>query len=489
MVGHRILGLVVLACAIVAASALPAHAGTLSVDTVADELNDDGDCSLREAVQAANTNARVDECERGRENERDMVKLKPKSYALAIPSTDEDANANGDLDVSSGGPLTILGVEQSGGTDISQGGDDRIFDLVGLSPDLTVEKTDLQGGDVTSFSSAEARGGSIRASATSPRLKLRRVTIENANARTGGAIYASNSAKMSVNDSQLVTNEATVAGGAIATSNAARVKVKGSTLTDNSVTSTADSILGGAIMHQANTGKLTVLDSSLALNQLTASGSGNTVAGGAIQSSGPLEIRRSFLGANTILATTSGAAERGGGLSVTGGPANIVNSTFFQNDAGDSDGRGGGLYVGMTPQVSVQFTTFAGNTATDGGDSLAGDGAGLEIGRSIIDDSVFGTPCDGNVLSTGFNVSEVDDPDCVFEPTDDVDVGDVGLENNANDNGGRTETVAIERSSPARNFVPKRKCDAAKGEDQRRFERPAGKACDSGAFERGAESP
>ena len=481
--------LVAVACLVLGAMVATAHAGTISVTTTVDELNADGDCSLREAVQAANTNAPVDACERGRQNERDTVKLKPKNYALTIPSTDEDANANGDLDISSGGPLTILGVEQSGASDISQAGDDRIFDAIGSFSDLTVEKTNLEGGDVTSLGAVEARGGGIRVSSTGAKLKLRRVSIENANAGQGGAIYAASEAKVAVLDSQLGSNETTSVGGAIAMTNGAKVKVKGTTLSGNSATSTSDPVQGGAIFSSANTGKLTVLDSSIALNQLTGSGSGNSASGGAIQSSGPLLMRRSFVGANSAVAVTSGTAERGGGLSLTGGPAEIVNSTFFENEAGDGEGRGGGIYVGSTPQVSVQFTTFAGNTAAGGGYSLAGDGGGLEVGRSIIDDSVFGTPCDGNVISTGFNVSEAADVDCLFVASDEVGVGDAGLQGTAKDNGGRTETVAIESSSPAVNFVPKRRCDAAKGEDQRKFKRPAGKKCDAGAFERGANAP
>ncbi len=39
-----------------------AYAATIIVTTTDDELNSDGDCSLREAVQAANTNSIVDEC-------------------------------------------------------------------------------------------------------------------------------------------------------------------------------------------------------------------------------------------------------------------------------------------------------------------------------------------------------------------------------------------------------------------------------------------
>ena len=45
--------------------ALPATAATITVNTLADELNADGDCSLREALQAANANAAVDACTAG----------------------------------------------------------------------------------------------------------------------------------------------------------------------------------------------------------------------------------------------------------------------------------------------------------------------------------------------------------------------------------------------------------------------------------------
>ena len=38
------------------------HAATITVNTTDDELNSDGDCSLREAIQAANTNTGVDAC-------------------------------------------------------------------------------------------------------------------------------------------------------------------------------------------------------------------------------------------------------------------------------------------------------------------------------------------------------------------------------------------------------------------------------------------
>ena len=42
-----------------------AFAATITVNTSADELNSDGDCSLREAVQSANTDSAVDLCTAG----------------------------------------------------------------------------------------------------------------------------------------------------------------------------------------------------------------------------------------------------------------------------------------------------------------------------------------------------------------------------------------------------------------------------------------
>ena len=71
---------------------------TISVTTTDDELNNgDGDCSLREAVQAANTNAAVDGCDAGVAG-ADVIGLPGGTYRLQGDS-DEDANQTGDLDV------------------------------------------------------------------------------------------------------------------------------------------------------------------------------------------------------------------------------------------------------------------------------------------------------------------------------------------------------------------------------------------------------
>ncbi|MDX1416234.1 MAG: CSLREA domain-containing protein [Candidatus Promineifilaceae bacterium] len=43
------------------------------VNSLADEMVDDGNCTLREALQAANTNAPVDGCRRGSPNVQDRI--------------------------------------------------------------------------------------------------------------------------------------------------------------------------------------------------------------------------------------------------------------------------------------------------------------------------------------------------------------------------------------------------------------------------------
>jgi CSLREA domain-containing protein len=60
-----------------------AQAAVINVDTTEDELNNDGDCSLREAVVAANTDSAVDTCTAGSGQDsigQEMAELRP-SYS------------------------------------------------------------------------------------------------------------------------------------------------------------------------------------------------------------------------------------------------------------------------------------------------------------------------------------------------------------------------------------------------------------------------
>ncbi|MGB0389480.1 MAG: CSLREA domain-containing protein, partial [Ardenticatenaceae bacterium] len=80
-----------------------ADAATITVNSTADVVADDGQCTLREAITAANTDSTsgtmAGECPPGSGD--DTIMLSTESYTLTITGADEDSNATGDLDLTS----------------------------------------------------------------------------------------------------------------------------------------------------------------------------------------------------------------------------------------------------------------------------------------------------------------------------------------------------------------------------------------------------
>src|SRR6266571_5278712 len=71
--------------------ARPAHAATtITVNTTADELISDGNCSLREAIQAANTDTAVDACPAG--SGADTIVVPAGTYTLSSGELDITAD-------------------------------------------------------------------------------------------------------------------------------------------------------------------------------------------------------------------------------------------------------------------------------------------------------------------------------------------------------------------------------------------------------------
>jgi hypothetical protein len=384
--------------------------------------------------------------------------------------------------VSGGGPVTVKGAGRTK-TSIKQNANDRIFDLNLTSSNLTLQGLTLTNGDVTNFTIAEARGGAVRA--INGKLTLNRVGVLSGDAFAGGGVYAANSARLTIKSSLLESNDA-AHGGAINTINNAKATIKRTSFLANDAGSTVSDAQGGAI-DNGGTGGMTIVDSSIQGSGATTTGAGTFTAGGGIRSSAPLTVRGSVVSGNTTSSGVDNQSEHGAGIYVGGGEAKIVNSTLFDNDAGvggDNDGRGGGLYVNAG-DAAVRFTTFSGNSASNTGDSIARAGGTAMVGTSIIDSD--DDPCDGTVISSGFNVAEFDDPSCAFLDSDVAQADSIDFTGGLTDNGGSTETVAIAQTSLARNLIAKADCKSAKGTDQRGFARPKGTKCDAGAYEFGAK--
>lgn len=147
MRSHRLLHSVLHAFAAVllllAASAVSAT--TITVTTVDDELNVDGDCSLREAIRSANLDAGpVDACAAG--SGADEIAFHPSVetgfFALTIPGPDEDARLTGDLDITE--DLTIRGAGYQ--TTIDAGGIDRVFHIVANGATVDFEGIAIRSG-------------------------------------------------------------------------------------------------------------------------------------------------------------------------------------------------------------------------------------------------------------------------------------------------------------------------------------------------------
>lgn len=148
-------------------------AATLTVTTTNDTIAADGQCSLREAITAANLDAAFNGCAAG--SGMDVILLGAGEYRIDRAGAGEDANSTGDLDVRSS--LTIQGA----GADVTRiRGDrnDRVFDLA-----------------------MPGAGQPIAAMITG-------VTIRNGDGISGGAILNAAGASLVVSGCSIVNNTA-----------------------------------------------------------------------------------------------------------------------------------------------------------------------------------------------------------------------------------------------------------------------------------------
>ena len=162
--------------------------GVILVTTLEDELNADGDCSLREAVQAANDDVAVDACPAGAGADIISLGVQGDLYVLSITGSHEEQNQSGDLDVY--GDLAIVGC---GATEsvISGGALDRILHV---HPGASLELSGL------TLREGRAEGGAGQA------------PTGGVGPGFGGAIYSAGS--LSLNACILSGNEALGGAGA-----------------------------------------------------------------------------------------------------------------------------------------------------------------------------------------------------------------------------------------------------------------------------------
>lgn len=208
-----------------------AGATAIEVTTPNDQFGEDTTkCSLREAVQAANTNAAFGGCPAG--SAVDLISFNAFSNrpTLSRAGRNEDGNATGDLDVSTSGTIIFVG-NSTGGTVIDGDGVDRVFDLDCRS-DMNVQFNSLtiRGGDA-----GNGPGGGIRMCAHTAAIFAVHMTENTAS--LGGALYiptTSIAGAVTVNRSAFTRNRSVTSnGGAIAHYGSELLSLTNTTLSEN----------------------------------------------------------------------------------------------------------------------------------------------------------------------------------------------------------------------------------------------------------------
>lgn len=425
-----------LGCVLLGVMAGPAAAATIDVTTTADVIANDGQCSLREAVTAANTDtasgSAPGECQAGTPGGNQIV-LGSGTYRLS----------SGELDVTS--PITLIGQGPSV-TTINAESQSRVLD-VASGASLTVDDVTLTGGHAPD--GADATSNSLAGSGAD-----------------GGAI--DNAGSLSLDDVALIGNHAGNGGN-------------GSPSYGSYPQQQGDGGSGGGI--ESTGAALSIFDSTIADNAAGNGGNGGIFynhfpvaddggsEGGIDATVGAVTITGSTISGNRA----NDAGNPSGGYAVAGSnaglyvataaPLTLTNDTIANNTGGDAPAVGVGSSSSAT---TISQLTIAGNTAANCCDFST---------DAPIRDSALDARCYPGQIGGAHNVS-LAGGGCPGKqvPASRFDLGP--LQNN----GGPTETMLPETGSALIDEVPSRGAGCL-ATDQRGVPRPQGRACDAGAVE------
>jgi CSLREA domain-containing protein len=388
-----------------------AHAGTITVTLGFDRFDASATtgCSLREAIQTANTDLAFAGCQVAGTPGDDVIIFDTGLTTVTISRTvsgSNDDNDDGDLDVYVGpasGTLTIQGPITVEVTALQ----DRAFDVhADGSGDgaFTLTQVTVRGGRLTSStndgtSSGLAQltclhgGGGLRVRGGVTAI-LNGARVENNIAvLSGGGICAREGATLVLTGTTVVSNAVGLNGNAIASHAAGGGGLwsMGATWLTNTFVITNRAVLSGGFYGLAGGGGAGVLTGSLTIYSATVRGNvveqhaGAEANGGGLMaarwSSGPslVRIENSSIEDNQSL---NGGVSYGGGIAlIQGVSVEMRNTLVARNVLSASEGAlGGGGAFGLSyqpsdyqpPTIDLDGVTFRNNTATVSITSVAG---------------------------------------------------------------------------------------------------------------------
>jgi predicted outer membrane repeat protein len=505
-----------------------AHAGsTITVNSATEPVGllsvvPDGLCTLREAISSANAdNSVTGDCVDGSgadtitfaANYTITLNLTPGQLVITSPITiTGNGSANTILqahsspntatwrvfEVQQGGSLTLQNLTvRHGGchgacpTEPHAGGAIYNAGTLTISNSVLTANTAGRGGAIentntlavtnSTLSDNDATGSGGAINSYTGVMTVTGSTFSGNDSSWGGAINSASDAAWTVTNTELSGNTALTDGGAINNGHAA-LSITDSLLSGNS----AGELGGGVSAHISaftSPGPLTMINTTfsggsalhgggvytegtLNITGGTFSGNAATGTGGAIHIWGPINVAATTFAGNQ--------ADKGGAIYNKAG-IGVANSTFYNNSAATIGGAIHNYYGTLT----LRNSTLAGNSAPTGGG--IGNEATLNYTNTIIADSTAGGDCaNTGAGAVGTNLNNlVEDGSCAASLTGDPMLGALA------DNGGNTQTMALQAGSSAINAGDDVTCTSSpvSGADQRGVARPQGPFCDIGAYE------
>lgn len=407
-----------------------AQANVIDVETIDD--TSDSDCTLRDAITAANTNNAIGDCDPGVTGVADVIDLEDLEGTIVL--TSPLPNLTSDIIIQGPG-AEVLTIARGGGANFG------IFAVE--SGTVEIEGLTIANGDVLI-------GGGIRVDAGSTLTVISSTITSNA-ASDGGGIF--NAGNLILQDTTVVSNTSSTnlgGGGGIFNFNTGTLTMMGGAIERNtnndgnggglanfggsatlqgvhiltntvSVDNNPERFGGGGIF---NSSALTITDSTIQGNISNgtigagiSSSSGSTLTltkteildniatdniGGGIANYGTLRITGSTIERNRSAAAHGGgianlaggatatlmdvtlldntAQGRGGGIAVLDGTINLMDTSLILNTALES---GGGIFLATTGNTLVN-TTISGNVSDDGGALHIVNGGMANIRHSTI---------------------------------------------------------------------------------------------------------
>lgn len=468
-------------------------------------LTDDGvGCTLREAIEAANTDSAVGDCSAG--SGADTI-----TFAFALTSggdstitlTQFDAGTDSDevgayaLGITS--EIIIDGGTGENGITIERASANsdlfRLF-YVTQAGDLTLRNLTLTGGSAdggdggTGGGGAAGMGGAIFVRAGALTIENSTLANHSATGGEGSAAASGGGGGVGADGADGATGDGGDPNGGTGSGNALAI----------------DGGFGGGGGGNLSTGLSVGGDGGFGAGGGGANGGGNGGFGAGSGSNNGLLAGTPGFGGTAGTTTVSGSGGGfGGAIFSNEGTVTIHNSTFANNSATGgtgADGYGGAIF-NRNGTLNVNNATISDNSVTTDGGGIYSLGDAETINENDDDPLTSGTPSTATLaLSNSIVANSSAGDDVVVNEIDGGTSNSSGVGNLIEgqtgfagtvassadpnlsplaDNGGPTDTFAHPDDSPAIDLADDASCEVV---DQRGTDRPLGFACDAGAFER-----